>query len=33
MLCAVVGVPHEIAGHVGRAYIVPLLGHQIDPEN
>jgi len=32
MLCAVVGVPHEIAGHVGRAYIVPLPGHQIDPE-
>lgn len=32
MLCAVVAVPHEIAGHVGRAYIVSLPGFQVDPE-
>lgn len=32
MLCAVVAVPHEIAGHIGRAYIVPLPGAQIEVE-
>lgn len=31
MLCACVAVPHEISGEVGRAYIVPVPGVEIDP--
>lgn len=30
MLCACVAVPDKIAGQVGRAYIVPLPGHEIN---
>ncbi|HPF20547.1 MAG TPA: class I adenylate-forming enzyme family protein [Syntrophomonas sp.] len=32
MLCACVGVPHPVAGEIGRAYVVPLPGHTIDTE-
>ena len=32
MLCAVVAVPHEIAGEVGRAYIAPLPDVTIEVE-
>lgn len=30
MLCACVAVPDKIAGEIGRAYIVPLPGHEIN---
>lgn len=32
MLSAVVAIPHKICGHVGRAYIVPRPGQEIDAE-
>lgn len=32
MLCAVVAVPHKIAGQIGRAYIVPRPGQVVDEE-
>lgn len=32
MMCAVVAIPHKISGHVGRAYIVPVPGATIDPD-
>ncbi len=32
MLCAVVAVPHDIAGEVGRAYLVPLPDTKIEAE-
>ncbi|NLB52333.1 MAG: long-chain fatty acid--CoA ligase, partial [Syntrophomonadaceae bacterium] len=32
MLCACVAVPHKISGEVGRAYIVPIPGNEINVE-
>lgn len=32
MLCAVVAVPHDIAGEIGRAYLVPLPDAKIEVE-
>ncbi len=32
MLAAVVAVPHKISGHIGRAYIAPRPGNQVDEE-
>ena len=33
MMCACVAVPHEIAGEIGRAYIVPLPGNEINVDD